>query len=66
VNFAKAVTVFLASQFTATVTDGFVLIAPGFQPRVDTVLIGVDERTCSNGRLDNRLDGGLLNIFQHV
>src|SRR4028119_1891259 len=43
-DLAKAVTVLVARVLAAAVAHGLMPVAPGFQARVDAVLVGVDER----------------------
>src|SRR4051794_39675940 len=66
VHLAKAIPVLVAGVFAAPVADRFVLIAPGGQAGVDTVLVGMDERALGNCGLDDRLDRGLLHVGHHV
>jgi hypothetical protein len=62
----EAVAVFVTGVFALTVTDGLVLVASGRQTGVDVILIGIELRTFSDTRLDDRLDRLLLDIGQHV
>src|SRR3954449_3134116 len=66
VNLAEPVPVLVAGVFAAPVTDRLVLVAPGWQAGVDTILVGVDEGALSNGGRDDRLDRDLLHVGQHA
>src|SRR3954453_3425417 len=56
-----------SSRVLATpMTDGLVLIAPGWQAGVDLVFVGVDAGALGNDSLDDRLDRRLLYIGQHA
>src|SRR5919205_127362 len=66
VHISEPVAVLVACILTPGMADHFVLIAPGWQAGVDTILVGVDERAFGNGGLDDRLDRGLLHVGQHV
>jgi hypothetical protein len=48
------------------VADRLVAIAPGWQPGVDVVFIGMDQRAGYNRLGDDRLDGCLPHVGQHV
>jgi hypothetical protein len=50
----------------ASVADGLVLVAPGWQAGVDVVLVGVDASALDDGGLDDGLDRLLLHIGQHA
>ncbi len=43
VDVAEAVAVLVAGILAASVADRLVLVAPGWQARVDSMLVGVDE-----------------------
>ena len=64
-DFTKAVAIVITSIFTRTVADTFVIIAPFLQAAVDVILVGLDQGTWGNRGLHQRLDGHLLDIFQH-
>src|SRR5688572_33389844 len=66
VHLAQAVAVLITSVFTASMTDRLVAVTPLLQPSIDVVLVGVDEGACSDRGLDDRLDGLLLDIGQHL
>jgi len=66
VDLAKAGAVFVAGVFAAPMADRLVLVAPSRQAGVNAVLVGVDESALGHGRLDDRLDRGLLHVGQHV
>src|SRR3954468_5071570 len=66
VHLAEPVPVLVAGVFAAPVTDRLVLVAPGWQAGVDTILVGVDEGALSNGGRDDRLDRDLLHVGQHA
>src|SRR3982751_1296529 len=66
VDLTEAVAILVARVLPASVADGLVRIAPGWQAGVDVVLVGVDASTLDDGGLDDRLDRRLLHIGQHV
>src|SRR5215213_11495042 len=66
VDLAEAVAILVARVLPASVADGLVLVAPGWQAGVDVVLVGVDVSALGDGGLDDRLDGLLLHIGQHA
>ena len=41
-------------------------IAPSFQPSVDVVLVGINERARDKSLFNQRLNGFLLDILQHL
>jgi len=65
-NLMKAIAIFITGILSLSVIDCFVVIAPLDQTTVDVVLIGVDESSRTNGLLNQRFDGQLLHIFQHL
>lgn len=65
-NLVKAIAIFIAGILSFGVIDRFVVIAPFGQAVVNVVLIGIDERSGSNGLLNQGLEGQLLHIFQHL
>src|SRR5215208_513961 len=66
VHLAEAIAVFVARVLAASVADSLVPVAPGLQPGIDVVLVGVDEGALRDGGPDDRLDRLLLNIGQHL
>jgi hypothetical protein len=66
VHLAEAIAVLVARILAAPVADGLVSVAPGLQPGIDVVLVGVDEGALRDGGPDDRLDRPLLNIGQHL
>jgi hypothetical protein len=63
---AEVVAVLVAGIFAASMADGLVRIAPGWQPGVDVVFIGVDQCVGRDRCGNDRLDRGLLHIGQHA
>jgi len=66
VNLAKAVAVLVAGILAAPMADRLVPVAPGWQARLDGILVRVDESALGHRRLDDRLDRGLLHVGQHM
>jgi hypothetical protein len=66
VDLAEAIAVLVARILAAPVADGLVPVAPGLQPGIDIVLVSVDESALGDCGLDDRLDGLLLDIGQHL
>jgi hypothetical protein len=64
VDFAEAVTVLVTRILATTVADCLVPVAPSVQTGVDGVLVGMDERTHGDRRLDDRRDRGLPDIVE--
>ena len=62
----KAIAVVIPRIFATAVTDARVRLAPSFQAAVDVIFICV--HTCARGNrgVDQRLDGPLLHVVQHV
>jgi hypothetical protein len=65
-DFAKAIAIFVTGVFSSAMTNAFVNVAPRLKSGIDIVLIRVDERPSAHRCLDNRFDGLLLNIREHL
>jgi hypothetical protein len=65
-DFAKTIIVFVTGIFSSAMTNAFVNVAPCLKSGIDIVLIRVDERSSAHRCLDNRFDGLLLNIREHL
>ena len=65
-NLTKAVPVIIPSVLTDTMTDVLVSVSPGVQAVVDAVFIAVDKASLADVALDNRFDGFLLHVIQHL
>src|SRR5947209_3732794 len=63
---AEAVAVFVTRILTVRMADRLVAVAPGWQPGIDVVFIGIDQRAGRNRLGDDRLDRRLLHVGQHV
>jgi len=48
VNFAEPIAVFVTRILAVSVADRLVAIAPGWQPGIDVVFIGIDQRAGRN------------------
>src|SRR3954467_5940507 len=66
VDFAEPVAIVIAGILTPGMADRFVTIAPVFQAGIDIVFISINQRTRADSLCDDRLDGRLLNVGQHV
>jgi hypothetical protein len=66
VNFVHAVPVVITRELPITVVHGNVRKAPGGQPGVDRVFIGVDDTSSLNSRQDVGLDRALLDVGAQV
>src|SRR4051812_30977748 len=66
VNFAETVAIVIAGILTPGMADRVVTIAPVFQAGIDIVFISIDQRARADSLCDDRLDGRLLNVGQHV
>src|SRR5262249_48705065 len=65
VDLAEAVAVLVAGVFALPMADRLMSISPFFQPVVDVVFVGVDERPRGDRRFDQRADRRLLAVLQH-
>src|SRR5215217_4488444 len=65
-HLAEAVAILIARVFAMRVANRFVLVTPDRQARVDVILVCVDQAAWADTGLDDRLDGRLLHIGQHV
>ena len=65
VNFAKSVTVVIASVFARTMTNAFVFVASLWQSSVNVVLIRVNTSVRDNCSLNQGFDRHLLHVFRH-
>jgi len=61
-DLAESVAVLVAGTLAASMADRLVLVAPGWQARVDAILVRVDEGAFDDGGLDDRLDRCLLHV----
>ncbi len=66
VHLAEPVPVLVAGILAAGVADRFMFVAPGWQARVDAILVRVDESARDDCGGDDRLDRGLLHVGQHA
>src|SRR4029453_14579161 len=60
------VSILVARVLATPMTNSLVLVAPSLQPSIDVVLVGVDQTARRDRGLDDRLDGLLLDIGQHL
>jgi hypothetical protein len=65
VHFMQAIAIIIPRIFPPAVTDGFMRIAPLFQAALDGIFIRVHTGPRRNRRLDQGLDGPLLDVCQH-
>jgi hypothetical protein len=63
VHFVKAIAVIISCLFPTAMTHTLMRIAPLCQTAVDVVFIRVHTRARGHRRLDERLDGPLLDVF---
>src|SRR4249919_1183741 len=61
----NAIPIIIPRVFPPAVTDAFMHIAPLFQAAIDGIFIRVNTGPQRNRRLDQGLDGPLLDICQH-
>src|SRR5947209_6779864 len=66
VNLADPIAIFIARILAMSVADRLVAVAPGWQPGIDVVFIGMDQRAGRNRLGDDRLDGCLSHVGQHM
>jgi len=64
-DFAEAVTIFIAGVFTRRMVDGLVRVTPGLQTAINVVFVGIDGCAGHNGLQDQGFDGGLLHVAGH-
>ncbi len=65
-DFMEAISIRIAGVLALGVIDRLMSIAPVQQACVDVILIGVDQAASLDVLRDDRLDGGLLNVRQHL
>src|SRR4030095_1953458 len=65
-HFTKPVAIFIAGEFTPSMVDALMVVAPSTQASINAVLIRVHQCTCINGVFDERLDRLLLHIGQQI
>ena len=65
-HFTKAILVVIPCEFTPSMVNHFMGIAPCFQPSVEVVFVGINERVRDNDLLNERFNGFLLDILQHL
>ena len=65
-HFTKAILIVIPGEFTLSMAHHFMGIPLGFQPSVDVVFVGINERVRSNGLFDNRFNRFLLDVLQHL
>ncbi len=63
-HFTKAILIVIPCEFTLAMMNHGMGIAPSFQPSVDVVLIGINERVRDKSLFNQRLHGFLLDILQ--
>ena len=61
----KPVAVLIAGVLAPTMAHGFVSVPPLGQASVDVILIGVEGRAGYDDGQDQRLEGRLLDVFEH-
>ena len=66
VHFVKAVAIVVAGVLAMRVAYAVMFVALFGQPIVDVVFIGVDDRSGGNRPADQRTDGDLLYVGQHL
>ena len=65
-NFMESVAVFIARIFATPMAHRPLLIPPLVKPRIDVVFVRINLCSWRNGGPDQRLDGLLLDIGQHL
>ncbi len=65
-DFVKAIAIFISGIFPLTVIDCLVAIAPLDEPPIDRLFIRVDHRLGHYRLCDDRCNGLLLDILQHL
>jgi hypothetical protein len=65
-HFTKAVLIVIPCVFTLAMIHHFMGIAPFFQPVIDAIVIRINERVRDNDLFNERLNGFLLDILQHL
>src|SRR5690348_9698892 len=64
-DLAEAIAVLVPGVFASTMTDGLVTVAETREPGMEAILVSMDVRAFGDGRLDDRMEGRLLDIGQH-
>src|SRR6266571_3983415 len=65
-DFTKAIPIFISGVLASSMVDALMLVSPGTQAGINTVLIRINKRTWGNGLFDKGLNGLLLHIRKHV
>src|SRR5918911_2297783 len=65
-HFTKAIVIFISSVLASSVVDALMVVPPDTQTCINAVFICIHTCTRSNGLFDERLDGLLLHIGDHV
>src|SRR5919198_4884601 len=64
--FTKAVAIFISCEFTPSMVDMLMIVAPGLQTGIDAVLIRINQCAWINSVFDQRLDGLLLHVREQM
>ena len=65
-DFTKTVSIFISGVLSSSMVDMFMVVSPDTQTCINAVFICIHKRTRRNGLFDERLDGLLLHIGNHV
>jgi hypothetical protein len=66
VDLVVAIAVLVTSVLTSSMANRLVFVAPNCKTIIDIVLISINQRSFCNNFFDDRLDGILLDIVQHL
>lgn len=64
-NLIEAISVLVTGVFASVMAHRVMVKAPILQWVIDIIFIGMDSRSGADEGLDERLEGGLLDILQH-
>src|SRR5262249_26767199 len=65
-DFTKAVAIVIARELASSVVDTLMVVAPGLQTGINTVLVRIHKCPCNDGIFDEGLNGLLLHIGKQV
>src|SRR5262249_2792852 len=65
-HFTKTVAIFVSSEFASSVVDTLMVVAPGLQTGINTILVRIHTCPWHDGVCDKGFDGLLLHIGQQI
>src|SRR6266849_8244184 len=65
-DFTKAIAIFISGVLAPSMVDALMVVSPDTQTCINAVFICINKCTRSNDLFDERLDGLLLHVGNHV